>query len=158
MLRVSSSKTARLRRRHAAWRREYKRLRKSGRMPQHTRAERRRAEVEHQHQREAEHSWEAWRRRKAVPTITALGAASVIELAPPPVSRARYGNLYVSAAGPAWPGRPDLPHQPETDVTFYTSSAWSGTADASQAVRPPNLAHLDGSERYGSLGPNILGD
>jgi hypothetical protein len=139
---VSSSKTARLRRRHAARRKEYKRLRKSGRVPQHTRAERRRAEVERQREREAERSWEAWRRRKAVPTFIAVGAASFIELASPPASRGHYVHPYIWAADAAWSGRPDLPHQPETDMTFYAQWDTMGTANASPEVGPANLAHL----------------
>lgn len=155
---MSSSKTARLRRQQTAWRNEYKQLRKSGRVPQHTRAERRRAEAECQRHREAERSGEAWLRRKAVPTIIATGAASFIDLAPAHVSGGHYVYSYVSAAGPTRPGRPDLPHQPETDVTFHTPWAGSGTASTAQVVGPVNLTHLDGSGRYGWWGPNILGD
>ena len=46
-----SSKAARLRRRQAARRKQEKRQRKSGRVPQHTRAERRREAAERQRQR-----------------------------------------------------------------------------------------------------------
>ena len=45
---MSSSKTARIRRRQAARRKQAERLRRSGRAPQHTQTERRRAEAERQ--------------------------------------------------------------------------------------------------------------
>lgn len=156
---VSSSKAASLRRRQAArWRRE-KRSRKSSRVPQHTRAERKRAEAERQRQREAERSRQAWRRRGAVFALTSIGAAGFILLAPAQVSRGWHNSsLHVSAAGLAWPDRPEPPHPLEPDMTFYTSWAGPGTTATTQVVGPVDPVSWNGSERYGWWGPNILGD
>ena len=74
-----SSKTARLRRRHAARRKMAKRPRKAGRVPQHTRAEQRRAEAERQRQRqqEADRCRQIWRRRTMIPLSALIGAAAI---------------------------------------------------------------------------------
>jgi hypothetical protein len=154
---VSSSKTARLHRRQAARRKKYKRLRKSGRVPRHTRAERRRAEAERQRQREAERFQESWLRWRAAPAVIATGAASSIALFPLQVGRGHYAYQYVSAGGAAGPSRPDLPHPPDTDPTFYPSWSGPGTTTTARVGGPVNSVHPDGSERYGWWGPNILG-
>jgi hypothetical protein len=154
---VSSSKRARLHRRQAARRRVYKRLRKSGRVPQHTRAERRLAEVERQRQREAERSRQARLRRETFPVLATTAAASIIALIPAEVSGNHSGYPFISAAALAGPGRPDLPHQPEPDMTFDTPWAGPGGTAVASAVGPAGPGHLDGWERYGSYGPNVFG-
>lgn len=117
-----SSKTARLRRRHAAQRNRYKRLRKSGRVPQHTRAERRREEVERQRWKEAYERRKKRLRQAAFPVIGSIGAAGIIMFMPlAEASSGHHSYLYLSAADPAASGNPDLPHTPESDGTYYSS-------------------------------------
>lgn len=43
---------------------------------------------------------------------------------------------YLSAAELAWPGNPDMPHMPESDVTFDTPWAGPGTARVNVMVGP----------------------
>ena len=155
---MSSSKTARLRRRQRARHEEYKRLRKSGRVPQHTRAERRRAEAERQRDRATERSREAWLRRKALPVIIATGVAAFIDLVPAHVSGRHSMYPYLSAARAALPGRPDLPHQSDTDTTLYTSYTGSGTARSTEVLGAVDSVDLDGSEQYNWWRPSGLGD
>jgi hypothetical protein len=153
---VSSSKTARLRRRQTAQHKEDKRLRQSGRVPQHTRAERRRAKGERQRQREAERSRQARLRRTAASVLTSTGVASFLVVIPTEVSRGHDVYPLVSAAEPVWPEPTELPHPPEPGMTFYTPWAGAGgTAVAHIQTRPAGPVYLDGQERYGSYGPNI---
>jgi hypothetical protein len=120
---LMSSKTARLRRRQAAQRNKYKRLRKSGRVPQHTRAERRRAAAERQRQQGVDQRRQE-RLRQVVPTITA--SFMFVPLAE--VSSGHHSSLYLSAAELARAETPDLPHMPERDMTFYAPSLAQRTA------------------------------
>ena len=154
-----SSKTARLRRRQAAQRKRYKRLRKSGRVPQHTQAERRRAEAERQLQREADQRRQARLRRMTVPLAASTGAAAITFMTTPAVSKWHSLYPYVSAAaGLAWPESPELPHTPEPDMTFYSPLVAAGTAATFVRVGPMRSETWDGSERYGRYGLNIFGD
>jgi hypothetical protein len=140
-----SSKAARLHRRQAAKRKRYARLRKAGRVPQHTQAERRLAAAERERQREADQRREAWLRRGVLPvtlTLTAAAASVVIGAGHPTGVVQRFYHPYTAAAQlyPYAPSRdsgdPDLPHLPEPDATFYTAYAGSGTAVASVHILP----------------------
>jgi len=154
-----SSKTARLDRRQAARRKEHKQLRKSGRVPQHTRAERQKAKAERQHQREAERSRQARLRRNVLPVLTATAAASFLVVIPATVTKGHSVYPFISAAEPTGPDRPEPPHLPEPDMTFYTPWAGAGTtAVAHLQTRPPGPVYLGGQERYGLFGPNIFSD
>jgi hypothetical protein len=46
------------------------------------------------------------------------------------------GQVSRSAAELAWPGNPDMPHMPESDVTFDTRWAGPGTARVNEMVGP----------------------
>jgi hypothetical protein len=154
-----SSKTARLRRRQAAQRKRDKRLRKSDRVPQHTRTERRREEVERQRWQEAHERQKKRLRRAVFPVIGSIGAAGIMMFMPlAGASRGHNSYLYLSAAGPAASGNPDLPHVPESDGTYYSSLVAAGTARTNVLVGPVPSEIWNGSERYGSYGPNIFGD
>jgi hypothetical protein len=85
-------------------------------------------------------------------------AACLAVLAPAGVSSRHHFYPYVSAAQLAGPGRPELPHPAEPDMTFDTPWAGPGTARADVAVGPVDPVSWDGSERYGSYGPNLFGD
>lgn len=137
-----SSKTARLHRRQAANRRKYARLRKAGRVPQHTTAERRHAAAERERQREAEQRRHDWLRRATGPVVTTLGAAAAgVVIVAAPEATGETGHLgymvqsYSLAQLYPWvpPGsdHPDYPHVPEPDMTFYPLRTTAGTANAS---------------------------
>lgn len=93
-----SSKTARLRRRRAARRKMDKRLRKSGRVPQYTRAERRQAAAERQQQHEADRRRQARLRRVVLPVFASVGAASIMFLPLAQASSENNSSLYLSGA------------------------------------------------------------
>jgi hypothetical protein len=125
IVRVGSSKRARRRRRQAAQARHYKRLRKAGRLPRHTRAERRRAASERARQREADQRRERLIGRVmpplamgvAVPAFVFLGSSG------PVVTGAHHWYPMVSAApfgGVGLPAGPDMPHLPDPGMTYYT--------------------------------------
>ena len=145
---LMSSKTARLRRRQAVQRNKYKRLRKSGRVPQHTRAERRREAVERQRWQEAHERRQKRLRRAVFPVIGSIGAAGIMMFMPlAGASSGHHSYLYLSAADPAALGNPDLPHIPESDGTYYsplaqamsrTNRISSGTS--SQVRRPRTIS------------------
>jgi hypothetical protein len=154
-----SSKTARLRRRHAARRKMAKRLRKAGRVPQHTRAERRGAEAERQRQQEADRRRQIWRRRTMVPLVASTGAAAITFIYSSKASDRHDLYPYVSAvAGLAWPDSPDLPHLPEPDMTFYSPWVAAGTATTNVRIGPVRSETWGDSELYGRYGPNFFGD
>lgn len=155
---VSSSKTARLRRRKAARHKKDKHLCESGRVPQHTRTERRRAEAERQRQWAAERSRQALLRRGAVPVLMSIGAASFAVLPSAEVSNGHRSFPHVSAAELALPDRTELPHPAEPDMTFYTSWTEPAITGTNVVVGPVDPASWDGSERYGSYGANNRGD
>lgn len=114
-----SSKTARPRRRQAAQRNRYKRLRKSGRVPRHTRAERRREELERRRWQEAHERRQKRLRRAVFPVIGSIGAAGVmVFMSLAGASSGHHSYLYLSAAGPAASGNPDMPHTPESDGKY----------------------------------------
>ena len=131
-----SSKTACLRRRQAARRKRDKRLRKSGRVPQHTQAERRPAETERQRRLAADHRRQARLRRAAFSVVTSTGVASFIFLPLAGASGGRHSYPSLSAAQLARSDKPDLPHTPESDMTFDTPWAGPGTARVNVVVGP----------------------
>jgi hypothetical protein len=155
---LMSSKAARLRPRQVARHKKEKRLRNSGRVPQHTLTERRREAAERQRARAADQRRNARIRRAVVPALVPLGAASFIFLAPAGLSAGHYAYQFLSADEPAWPSNPDLPHLPEPDMAFYTPSVVAGTAQTSVLVGPMPSEPWDGSERDGRYGPSIFGD
>lgn len=133
---LMSSKAARRRRRETARRKKQKRLRKSGRVPQHTRTERKRAEAERKRQREADQRRQAWLGRAVLPVVASASVASVMFLPLTGVSSGRHSYPYLSAAELAWPGNPELPHMPEPGMTFDTPWAGPGTARVNVIVGP----------------------
>jgi hypothetical protein len=154
-----SSKAVRLRRRQAAQRAKYKRLRKSGRVPQHTQAERRREEVERRHWRETHERRQKRLRRGVFPVVGSIGAAGMMMFIPlAGASSGHHSYLYLSAADSAASGNPDLPHAPEAEGTYYSPLVTVGTARTNVLVGPVPSEIWHGSERYGLYGPNIFGD
>lgn len=153
-----SSKAARLHRRQAARCKKEKRLRKSGRVPQHTRAERTREAAERRRQRETDQRRQERLRkvtlRVALPTI----AASFLFVPLVEAGSGHHSYPYLSAAALAGPGNPDLPHIPESNGTLYSPLVAAGTARTNVLVGPVPSEIWDGSERYGTYGPNISGD
>jgi hypothetical protein len=140
-----SSKTARLHRRQAANRKKYARLRKAGRVPQHTQAERMLAAAERERQREADQRHEAWLRRATLPVAATVTAAAASVLFGADHSTSVIPRLYqpYSATAQFYPyvpshdsGDPDLPHVPEPDATFYTDYGGPGTARTDIAIGP----------------------
>lgn len=158
-----SSKTARLRRRQAARREPYRRLRKAGRVPARTTAERRRAAADRQRKREAEQYRGWWRRPfsgSVVAVVTTSAASAVIAT---PVATVGIGHLYkpyirIELAGSRvrlGSDHPDYPHTPEGDSTFYT--AWSGAGTATTSIRiGPETPRWD--PWAWTNGPNVLDD
>jgi len=153
-----SSKAARLRRRQAARRNRSKRLRKSGRVPQHTRAERRREAAELQRWQEAEERRRKWQRRTLPLVVAPIGAASFVFMPLAGLSSGHLPYQYLSAAAPAGAANPDLPHTPEPGGTFYSPLVAAGTTRTIVLVGPVPSEIWNGSERYGSYGPNIFGE
>jgi hypothetical protein len=157
MLISVNSKTARLHRRQAANRRKYARLRKAGRVPQHTQAERRHAAAERERQREADQRHVVWLRRGALPVATAVtaAAASVVFSTADSVRGAGHVHYPFSAASqpypyvPFAPEDPDLPHVPEPAGTFYT--AYNGSGTATTATRFGPAARAAFQQAYGII-------
>jgi anti-sigma factor RsiW len=136
-----SSKAARLHRRQAANKRKYARLRKAGKVPQHTQAERRRAEAEREQKRKAEQYRETWLRRARLPVAAAVAGAAVSVVFG--ATHATIGHVYRSypTATQSYPrvssfDYPDPPHVPESDGTFDTGYGAAGTARTDIRVGP----------------------
>ena len=153
-----SSKAARLRRRQAARRKQEKRQRKSGRVPQHTRAERRREAAERQRQREVDQRRQERRRKVTLRVVVPTVAAGLMFVPLAEASSGHHSSLYLSAAERARADTPDLPDMPEQHMTFDTPSSAPGTARTNMLIGPVPPLPWDGSERYGSYGPNVFGD
>jgi hypothetical protein len=156
-----SSKTARLHRRQAANRRKYARLRNAGRVPQHTRAERRLAAAERERQREADQRRVVWLRRATLPVVGVGAAAELVFGAPSaggimhlyrPCSAASQFYSYTRSSG-AGNSHQD---QPEPDGTFFTNYDGSGTARADIAIGP--VAPASWLPWEWTYSPNVLGD
>lgn len=142
---VSSSKTARLHRRQAGKKKRYARLRRAGRMPQHTQAERRLAAAERERKREADRLRMVRRRRAALPVAVAVTAASASVVFGAGHATAGIAHLYrpYSAADHFYPwvtsmdsDYPDPPHVPEPDTTFYSNFDAAGTARTDFHIGP----------------------
>ena len=166
---MGSSKTAQRRRRREAQRKKLKRLSKSGRVPQHTRAERRKAEAERLRLREAERRRQAARRPVAVSVATGVGGASFLFTPPPPAETSTGHHLYgdyVSADQPYYQSvpptgsdHPDPPHTDGPDTTFCVQWDGGGTARTNVVVGPVEPTFWDGWEWCGPWGPKkIFGD
>ena len=89
-----------------------------------------------------------------MPTI----AASFMFVPLAEASSGHHSSLYLSAPELVRSENPDLPHTPERDMTYYTSSVEAGTARTGIFIGPAPPTSWDGSEWYGSYGPNIFGD
>jgi hypothetical protein len=160
-----SSKTARLHRRQAANRRKYARLRKVGRVLRHTKAERKLAAAEREHQREADQYRQWWKRQVTLPVATtvAAAAASVVFGAGHakigiadlyrPLSAVTQFNPWVHSSESDYP---DPPHVPEQDVTNSPVFFAAGTARADRASGPVPAGAWFPWEWTGS--PNVFGD
>ena len=130
---VGSSKRARRRRRQAAHATHFKRLSRAGRVPQHTRAERRRAAAERARQREADQRREKLIGRVMPPLAmgVAIPAFVFLGLSEPAVTGAHHWYPISSAApfgGVGLPAGPDMPDLPEPGMTYYTPMITAGTA------------------------------
>jgi hypothetical protein len=157
-----SSKSASRRRHRAALDKKYRRLRKIGRVPQHTQAERRLAAAEREHQREIELQRERWFRRTTTPVVTVLSGAAVTFGAVAAPGLEHHVQYYSTAAvAPYYPFQqgdsehPDPPHMPETPPTEYAPWSIVGTANASARVMVAMPAKWKSWEW---LGPNVFGD
>lgn len=137
-----SSKSASRRRRQAANKKKYAQLRKAGRLPQHTMAERRHAAAERVLKHETDQKHHQRLQRVAVPTaVTAAAAAVLVFGAPRLTGHLQHNSAYPVATQPFGYGlpyadHPDPPHQPEPDATFYPQMVVSGTAVTAVAPRP----------------------
>jgi len=169
IVRVGSSKRARRRRRQAAQARHYKRLRKAGRLLQHTRAERRRAAAERARQREADRRREKLIGRVMPPLTMGVAVPAMVFLGSsgPAVTGAHHWYPMVSAApfgGVGLPAGPDIPHLPEPGMTYYTPMVTAGTAVTThqQVVVTGGLTNPMGPHGvpswHGMYQPNIYGD
>ena len=148
----------RLRRRQAARCKQEKRQRKSGRLPQHTRAERRREAAERQRQRHADQRREELRRKVTLRAVIPTVAAGFMFVPLAEANSGHHSSLYLSAAELARADTPDLPHMPGQDMTFDTPSSAPGTARTNMLIGLVPPVSWDGLGRYGSYGPNIFGD
>jgi hypothetical protein len=151
---VSSSKRARRRRRQAAQARHYKRLRKAGRLPQHTRAERRRAAAERARQREADERRQRLIGRVVPPLAMGVAVPAFVFTTVAVVSGAHHPFPIIAPGSPAGLALPDpeLPHLPEPDGTYYTPIVAAGTA-VTFALRVPREPWW-----YSLYGPYLTGD
>lgn len=160
-----SSKTARLHRRQAANRRKHARLRKAGRVPQHTQAERRQAAAEREHQREADQYRQWWKRQVTLPVATTVAAAAASVVFGAGHTMGGIAHLYppLSAATQFYPwvqspdsDYPDPPHVPESVGTSYTAYDGAGTARADVTIGP--VAPASWLSWEWTYNPNVLGD
>ena len=153
---VSSSRRARRRRRQAAQARHYRRLRKAGRVPQHSRAERQRAAAERARQREADQRREKLRGRIGLQVAEVVGVSSMaffFGVSGLPVVHHQHPTVLPgSSAGVALPA-PDMPHMPVPDGTYYTPIVAPGSADAASVRSLPGNPWW-----YSPYGPNLTGD
>jgi hypothetical protein len=92
-----------------------------------------------------------------VPLVATTSAAGITFMTATEVSTWHHLYPTVSAAGPAWPDSPDLPHTPEPDMTFYAPMIAAGTASTGMRVGPVPSETWKGSERYGHYGPIFVG-
>lgn len=150
---MASSRSARRKRRQAAAVRHYQLLRRKGRLPVHTRAERKRAAEERKRQREAEHGRARRIRQIAAVAVTPTAATAVITTAPPAISLHKIYGTYVAAEAASWPDGPDYPHTELAEVVQPDAFIPAvGTASTSTSYRlQPSVGvnpHPDGWERY----------
>lgn len=154
---MTSSKAARLRRRHAAALRRNRRLRKSGRVPQHTRTERKRAEAERLHERQAQQRRQAWQRRAAGAAVTATGIAACAYVTISVAQPVHSTSYPFWSAAQGMPEKAELPHLPEVNGTSYAIYDGPGTARAEIETRPVDpWADSVALWRYGATGPDLL--
>jgi hypothetical protein len=160
-----SSKTARIKRRHAARLRRTKRLRKAGRLPVHTLTERKCAEAARLRDGEDRLGRAKRARLGAVAASAAVGvglAAGLTGLAVPAVASTAYPAIVsaVPSLSPVTspysfmvPGRHDeLPHPEPPDPTLYAGDASDGGTASTSAglvgLQPSGIPPLE-AQRYG---------
>lgn len=140
-------------------------MRRAGRVPQHTQAERKQAAAGRELQREAGQRRTVWLRRGALPVATTVTAAAASVVFGAGHATSRIADLYrpVSAATQFYPwvpspdsDYPDPPHVPETGGTFYTAYDGAGTARADRASGP--VAAGSWLPWEWTYSPNIRGD
>src|SRR5258708_2448358 len=109
---MASSKTARLKRRRAARKRRDKQPRKSGRVPVHTRTERKRAALEREARRRRDQRRARRSRKVAAIAVAPVAAAAVITvLQSAHIPRPQlYRPFYAAQAGLASSDKSDSPH------------------------------------------------
>lgn len=155
-----ASKAARLKRRHAARLRRIKRLRKAGRLPVHTRTERKRQEREWQAMREARRRRARQRRRAARVAVGAVGAGVMLgawttqtAAAPPRPAAQNYYRTYLARQEAM--ARPDRNEPLHDDGPDITQDGWAapylvtGTASYPFADGSPMLVLTQPSSSYG---------
>ena len=114
---MSSSKAARRRRRRTAALRRYKRLRREGQLPVHTRAERKRAAQERERARQALRRKEHFNHKVAAITVPPAAAAAFIFVPPPGhISPREIHWPYIAPVGTPWLGDPERPDYPHTEL------------------------------------------
>jgi len=151
---MASSRTARRKRRQAAALRRFKRLCREGRLPVHTRAERKREAEERQRQREAERRRTRRNRKFAAVAGTPTVAAAIITFAPPVhISLHEIYGPYVVAEATSWPDKPDYPHTELLEVAQpdpFIPAVGTASPFASYGPYPSGgvTSHPDGWERY----------
>jgi hypothetical protein len=149
---MSSSKTARRKRRRAGALRRYKRLRREGRLPVHTRAERKRVAQERERSREAERREERRNCRVAAVTVTSTAAAAFIAvISPEHILPHEIYRPYIAAEATSWPDRPDYPHTdlleiPEPDS--FIPAMGTASSFASYRPYPRGVTHPGSWKRY----------
>jgi hypothetical protein len=157
---MGSSKTARLKRRQAARRKRKRMLRRQGRMPVHTRTERRRAALERQRERQALRRRSRHIRRVAGFAVAGIGTVTVLGQAVPAAASARppaavmrpvrslyLDYLFQQAVPLPRQVRPELPHDDGPDVTqdafvpYIVTGAASSPEDVTGAVHRPRSSY-----------------
>lgn len=114
---MASSKSACRKRRRAAGLRRYKRLRREGRLPVHTRAERKRAAQERERAREAVRREERRNRRVAAIAVPPAAAAAFIFVPPSGhISPPEFHQLAIVPAAAPWLADLERPDYPHTDL------------------------------------------
>lgn len=151
---MASSRTARRKRRQAAALRLHKRLCREGRLPVHTRAERKWQAEERERQREAERRRTRRNRRFAAVAGPPTAAAAIIIFVPPVhLSHHEIYRPYVAAEATSWPDKPDYPHTELLEVAQpdpFIPAVGTASPFASYRAYPSGgvTSHPGGWERY----------
>jgi hypothetical protein len=161
---MASSKSARLRRRHAARARRQKALRKAGHIPAHTRTERQRAAVQRQAEREHQRRRAVHVRQAAGVTVLAVGVSAASYFGsplPPAQPVAAHYQDYMAPRIQVWGEKAEPFHVELMDGQrggpFGPAIATGGSVSVGQRGLHPSGGfsswQLDGWERYRWYGP-----